>query len=200
MNELRKSLFVAPSSVLRSWKSIILIGGTLLYPPLIYVSLQHWGAGAAGLLLATLLILKGLSAHRPGLRALYLLCGGVLALGALVTAELAASAALYYPVIVNAVLGVIFVASLVKGPSVIWRMASSFRSAPPEAKSYCDRVTLVWAAFFCCNGCAALWTVLHGDLALWTLYNGAISYVLMGLLFAGEFAVRQRVKRVLGNL
>ena len=36
----------------------------------------------------------------------------------------------------------------------------------------------------------ALWA----PLAWWTLYNGLIAYLLMGLLFAAEWLVRQRVR------
>jgi len=32
-------------------------------------------------------------------------------------------------------------------------------------------------------------------LSWWTLYTGLIAYGLMGLLFAGEWLVRQRVRR-----
>ena len=36
----------------------------------------------------------------------------------------------------------------------------------------------------------ALFNVLYGSLELWTLYNGLISYILIGILFLGEFIVR----------
>jgi uncharacterized membrane protein len=40
----------------------------------------------------------------------------------------------------------------------------------------------------------ALYTALFTSMATWTLYNGLIAYLLMGLLFAGEYLVRLRVK------
>jgi len=32
-------------------------------------------------------------------------------------------------------------------------------------------------------------------MALWTLWNGLLSYLLIGLLMAGEWLVRQRIRR-----
>jgi len=36
---------------------------------------------------------------------------------------------------------------------------------------------------------------IWAPLSWWTLYTGLIAYGLMGLLFAGEWLVRQRVRR-----
>ncbi|MGV2398888.1 MAG UNVERIFIED_CONTAM: hypothetical protein MIL04_25265, partial [Klebsiella aerogenes] len=55
------------------------------------------------------------------------------------------------------------------------------------------RVTQIWCAFFIGNGGIALVTALYGDMSLWTAWNGMISYLLMGMLMAGEWLVRQRV-------
>ena len=54
-------------------------------------------------------------------------------------------------------------------------------------------MTLVWCGFFVGNGTMALFTVLHGDMHLWTLWNGMVAYILMGMLMAAEWLVRQRV-------
>jgi uncharacterized membrane protein len=48
--------------------------------------------------------------------------------------------------------------------------------------------------FFVINGTIAAALTLWAPLAWWTLYNGLIAYLLMGLLFAGEWLVRQRVR------
>jgi len=54
----------------------------------------------------------------------------------------------------------------------------------------------VWCGFFVLNGAIALGTALWASEAVWSLYTGVISYVLMGLLFAGEYLVRLRFKRL----
>jgi len=56
---------------------------------------------------------------------------------------------------------------------------------------YCRRVTLVWSLFFVANGstCAALAAI--APLEYWALYVGAVAYVLMGALGAGEYIYRK---------
>ncbi|MOA12225.1 hypothetical protein D3C78_1321990 [compost metagenome] len=60
---------------------------------------------------------------------------------------------------------------------------------------YTRRVTQVWALFFLANGLVVIALNLWAPLSWWTLYTGLIAYGLMGLLFAGEWLVRQRVRR-----
>jgi len=98
---------------------------------------------------------------------------------------------LYYPVVMNVGMLSIFAVSLIFPPSLIERFASIREpDLPPAAIRYCRRVTLVWCVFLAGNGAVAVWTVLAGDRHVWLFYNGFLSYVLMGVLFAGEYAVR----------
>ena len=46
----------------------------------------------------------------------------------------------------------------------------------------------VGASFFIVNGLVALDSALFRSDAWWALYNGAVSYVLIAMLFAAEFA------------
>ncbi|TDX32823.1 putative membrane protein [Modicisalibacter xianhensis] len=124
--------------------------------------------------------------------------GALLALAALLTvlsghAELGVRA---WPVIVNATLLAIFATSLRQEQNVIERLARRQEpDLPPRGVAYTRRVTQVWCVFFLCNGAVALWTALYADLRTWSLYNGGIAYGLCGLLFAGEWCVRQRVRK-----
>lgn len=78
-------------------------------------------------------------------------------------------------------------------PSLVERLARlADPRLPAAAVAYTRNVTRVWCVFFACNALAALATCLRGDLRLWTLYNGAVSYLLIGLLMAGEWFVRRR--------
>jgi acyl-coenzyme A synthetase/AMP-(fatty) acid ligase len=63
--------------------------------------------------------------------------------------------------------------------------------AEKRIEAYCGKVTLVWCGFFVLNGATALYTVFWASDAVWSIYNGGISYILMGILFAGEFIVRK---------
>ena len=64
------------------------------------------------------------------------------------------------------------------------------------AIAYTRRVTQIWCVFFVINGSIALGTALWASEAIWSLYTGVIAYVLMGILFVGEFLFRIRFKRL----
>ncbi|MBX3479395.1 MAG: hypothetical protein KF842_03275 [Caulobacter sp.] len=101
----------------------------------------------------------------------------------------------FYPVFMSGAMLAAFAASLVKGPSMIERLA---RVAEPDMPAsgviYTRKVTMVWCLFLGLNGLVALWTALYASLEVWTAYNGFISYVLMGALLGGEFLVRRIIR------
>ena len=102
----------------------------------------------------------------------------------------------YYPVAINSALLLLFGASLRRGPSLIESIARLREpERPPAAVQYTRRVTQAWCLFFLLNGGAALYTALACSMEVWALYNGGIAYLLMGLLFAGEFCLRQQLRR-----
>lgn len=121
--------------------------------------------------------------------------GGTLMLAAAALWTNAALPLKLYPVLVNAAMLAIFGYSLIYPPSIAERFARIREpDLSPQAVRYTRRVTQVWCAFFIANGAVALGTALWGSPAVWTLYNGFLAYLLMGLLFAGEFCVRWRFK------
>jgi uncharacterized membrane protein len=101
-----------------------------------------------------------------------------------------------YPVMVNVAMLCAFGLSLISPPSMIERLARVREpDLPTEAILYTRRVTQVWCVFFVFNGSIALATALWASPDIWSLYNGVIAYLLMGLLFGGEYVVRVRFKR-----
>ncbi|MGJ4749149.1 hypothetical protein ACQV5M_22485, partial [Leptospira sp. SA-E8] len=105
-----------------------------------------------------------------------------------------------YPVLVNAVLLAVFAWSLRHPPAVIERLARLAEPAlPPSGVAYTRGLTRVWCGFFIVNGLLALVTALWprqaGGDEIWALYNGLIAYLLMGLLFAGEWLLRPHLRR-----
>ncbi|MDE1482221.1 hypothetical protein KKJ22_05590 [Xenorhabdus bovienii] len=103
---------------------------------------------------------------------------------------------MYYPVVVNGVLLTLFGSSLRYGPPVVERMARLKEAdLPPEGVAYTRKVTQIWCLFFIFNGTVALGTCLYNDMKLWALWNGMVSYLLIGLLIAIEWLVRQQVKK-----
>ena len=106
-----------------------------------------------------------------------------------------------YPVLMNAVMLGAFGCTLFLPPPMIFRFAvladKTIRGSLAEKRieQYCRKVTAVWCGFFVLNGSVAAWTVLSGSDALWSVYNGGVSYILMGILFAGELAVRKMIDK-----
>lgn len=66
----------------------------------------------------------------------------------------------------------------------------------PEGVRHTRRVTQIWCAFFVFNGATA--AILAGlqYYDWWAAYTGIVSYVLMGILFAGEWIYRKLVLKV----
>jgi len=64
-----------------------------------------------------------------------------------------------------------------------------------SVEAYCRKVTIMWCIFFIFNGSIAAFTIFHGSNLLWAVYNAGISYILIGILFLGEFIVRKMVQR-----
>lgn len=104
-----------------------------------------------------------------------------------------------YPILISGVLLAQFAGSLVNPPSVVERFAAMAQRngepLPSAAVSYCRKVTWVWVGFFCFNITVSGLTALSGSWSVWIWYNGCISYILIGLLMAGEWLVRRRVRQ-----
>jgi uncharacterized membrane protein len=102
----------------------------------------------------------------------------------------------FYPVIANAAVLSLFSWSLYSPPSLIERIARlQHPNLPPEGVVYTRRVTQVWCLFFMINGSIALVTSLWSSFEIWSLYNGLIVYLLMGILFIGEYIVRMKTQK-----
>lgn len=172
----------------------VLLGAlTLAYPLLVYAALKRFEPRW----LALLLLAIALARLGGGRRDVLAWATAALALGlALVAGWLnAALPVKLYPVVVNALMLLLFGISLARPPSMVERIARIQEpELPPHAVAYTRRVTQVWCAFFVVNGSIALWTALYASDAAWALYNGLVAYLLMGALFAAEWLVRQRVR------
>lgn len=174
------------------WSNLLLGAVTLAYPVVVYLSLGHveprW---LALLLLAIALVRLGLGRTV----ATWGVVAVALSLALLTWAGNALMPIKLYPVAVNAFLFAAFAATIVRPPSAIERLARLREPDLPEvAIAYTRKVTLVWCVFFLMNGCIALATALWGTEVQWALYNGAIAYVLMGVIATAELLVRRRVR------
>ena len=177
---------------------------SVLYPVLVFCGLRFFGLSPRKLSLVLLLLAafhffsmskKGLSKVSRAKEILFALF--LVACGGIAFALDNAFVLKFYPVLVNAGLLVFFGATLFRGPSLVFRLATLadrrilLLADRFYVERYCNRVTLAWCAFFVCNGLVALWTVLLADERIWTLYNGFIAYVLMGAFFMLEYGIRK---------
>lgn len=166
---------------------------TVAYPLIVYAGLARFEPRWLALLLFTLAGLRAAVSPQP------MWFAAAAGAGVLAFVAFFANALLplkLYPVLVNAVLAVVFATSLRFPPSAIERLARLREPRlPARAVHYTRRVTWVWLGFFVSNGGIALATALWASDAVWTLYNGLIAYLLIGLLFAIEWLVRRRVRR-----
>lgn len=173
----------------------------LAYPVLVYVGLLHfpvkWVAIAITLLLLVRVVLLQLAARRQRGAPLSLLPAMLIAIAcAVLSATLDHAGALkLIPVVINLACFIGFASTLRHPPSMIERFARLREPALSQtAITYTRQVTVVWCGFFVFNGSIALYTALFTNMATWTLYNGLLAYLLMGLLFAGEYCVRLRIR------
>ena len=184
-----------PTAVLNA----LALGLTLAYPLAVYFGLQHFEPRVFGALLGAVLLLRQWQAARRF--AASLTTGERISFAALGACTLAIVASnsetllLLYPACVSLSLLWVFGRSLARPPTVIERIARLAEPClPPSGVAYTRRVTQIWCAFFVANTAVSVATVFSSREA-WLLYNGFLAYLLMGLLFAGEWLVRLHIRR-----
>jgi uncharacterized membrane protein len=170
-------------------QGLLLVG--FLYPFAVYFGKDSVTPRHLALLLGAIWLLRCAFA-RPGHR---LVCVPALAFCALVASIDTPALLRWYPVLVNAAMLVTFAWSLRFGMPVVERLARLREPAlPPRGVAYTRKVTQAWVIFFLLNGGIAAVLTVSAPLSWWTLYNGVIAYVLMALLFIGEWLVRGRIR------
>ncbi|MGB0683247.1 MAG: hypothetical protein ACPGOV_11085 [Magnetovibrionaceae bacterium] len=177
--------------------SLLVAGIGLAYPFAVYFGLTYLSPLVIGGLLVGFLLLRLIlkwEREAPRLDLAVLLLTLVVVVVTMFFDQ--ALAIKIYPVAISLGLACVFGYSVLSPPTVIERFA---RMVEPDLNGrgviYTRNVTLVWIAFFLVNACLSAASAVIGDLETWVLYNGFISYVLIGSLFAGEFIVRQFVKK-----
>lgn len=183
---------------MRSSLSIVAVLITLLFPLALWLGEDRVAPSA----LAALLLLAGLArwpTSAPTAVTRYW-AGATILLALLAFWSGGLLPLRFYPVLVNAAFFIVFAYSLIAPPSMIERLARLHeRNFPLAAVGYTRRVTQVWCLFFMLNGAIALYTALFASMAQWSFYNGFLAYLLMGILFAGEYCARRHFKRRHGS-
>lgn len=182
---------------LRAAAGIALTAATACYPLALWWALRNGMAGAVLWAMAGIMLLRlVICGVRQSPAALFLLIV-MSAAAAAFTLSGSALPAKLYPVFVSLSLLALFGLSLTGEKCAVQRLAEL--RVPEEQRTdffrlYCRRVTEAWCVFFVLNGSVALSTCFMSDRA-WALWNGLISYILIGCMFACEFAVRIWLRR-----
>jgi len=174
----------------------LLAGVSILYPLIAVATLRTIGpAAAVGIVIALLVVRLLLPVLRGVPASMSFALLPVLAAMMIVAWFDRQLSIRLYPVFMNVSMLAAFASTLWKPPSMAERFARVFEPDLPESGvRYTRNVTRVWIGFFTVNGAIALWSVLQPGWTAWLLYNGFLAYVAAGLLFAGEYLFRQRVR------
>ncbi|MES2605828.1 MAG: hypothetical protein V4603_12890 [Pseudomonadota bacterium] len=171
---------------------VLYVLAAVLYPVLIYFGLQTVNPRWL-ILIVVLVAMRYLigTQFSPLIRVVWGICLATLVAVTMITGS--ATALLVYPVLVNAMMLVLFFSSWLKPPTVIEMFARRREpELPVAAIIYTRKLTLVWCGFFVINGGISLATLALSR-EWWLLYNGLISYVLIGALLLGEMLIRKRM-------
>lgn len=175
---------------------IVLLG---LYPFLIYFGFKFYSEQNTVFIIIGLLLVRVIffTKNRGELsqiisRVIILFCG-MMILGIVLKNY---SLIQLYPVMMNIGLGLFFTLSLGKNKTPVIETLARIKekSLPESAVVYTRKVTKAWVFFFWVNGIISLYTYFLNNLEIWTLYNGFISYLLIGLMFGGEYLFRIKEK------
>ena len=174
--------------------ALVLLG--LAYPVLVYSGLRWLEPRVVAVLLGSLLMLRFvLNRHRSRtvtLRSSLSFPLVLLGLAYLLTFLFNEGRFfLFVPAMFSVALLVSFGRSLLRPPSMVELFARMKQpDMSTEKVSYCRRVTLLWVVFFLLNALVSTALALFAELETWTIYNGFIAYLLIGVLFVGEFIYR----------
>ena len=172
---------------------------TIAYPFIVYLTLGRLEPRILVLILVVVygtryLVVRRRSAGLKGPYAAWVFFG-LASFAVIVFAMNSSATLLYYPVLINLILFVLFGYSLLHPPSVIEQIARMREpDLPASGVAYTRKVTFAWQIFFVINGSIALATAMRGDVPLWSMYNGFIAYLLMGAMFLIEYLIRRRVR------
>ena len=96
----------------------------------------------------------------------------------------------YYPPFCNFFVFMVFFTSLFSKETVIQKIAKLCGDKLDKpALKYTRIVTYFWCILTFFNFIVSVWTIFQSD-KIWILFNGCISYILIGLLFAVEYIIR----------
>jgi uncharacterized membrane protein len=178
----------------------------VLYPVAIWIGLTHFSARVVGLSILALSVpalwARFRRASRADLVAVSRVPIAILAIVLLGVIFDDGRFVLAMPVLVSLALLAAFASSLFAERTIVERfarmqearLAGSENPAPelsPAQVAHCRQVTWAWSIYFVLNAGAAGVLALFAPTSWWAAYSGGIAYAIMGLMFVGEYLLRQ---------
>ncbi len=179
---------------------LLAIALALSYPFVIYFGTAHISPAFLAGFLAAIVLLRVFTSELARHWKLGAL-SGVIVLGLLQWSLRGGTQSLmFYPVLLNTALLIVFGQSLFREQSLIETIARKRNmDVGPHNLGYLRVLTAVWTGFFVISVIISTLTAVSGNMSIWLLYNGLVSYLLMGVLIVGELIVRYFFKRRLAH-
>ncbi len=172
--------------------AILLIG----YPIIVYVVIKYFGVRAAALLLIVLLIPRAIRLkihNRENLLPILVQVVGVLLLASLTLIFKNPLFLQQLPVLISLFLFCSFGYTLFKQPPMIERFARLVQDdLTRDECAHCRVATYIWLGFFLIHAVIIETLTLVASFDAWTVYTGVLGYIIMGIIFSGEYIVRKK--------
>lgn len=174
---------------------VLIVVATVVYPFIVYHSLDRWGPANLAWCLLVLLVARVLvrqDFQKPEQYMQLMVVGGLCVLAAVFNSERLLR---YYPVAMSVAFAGFFALSLRTEKPLIERFAAlSGKQFDQPQKRYMRALTLIWAMLLLANAIVASYTACCASLKVWTVYNGAVAYVIFGLFSIAELVYRHFYK------
>jgi uncharacterized membrane protein len=177
--------------LIKALKGTVITCLFLTYPYLVYRGIESGMVWIAPAIFSALFLRQAYVAKNNAARLLKAGLAICLLLGTYYMQTFTAKA---LPVLIQLLLMYFFGRTLLKdkGPSFVESFVRlQFPEFPPAIGIYCHQLTLVWTLFFAMNAIVVTILAIWGTTFWWSLYNGALIYLLMGLLIAIEYIYRR---------
>lgn len=162
----------------------------LLYPYLVYQGIESGKVWIAPAIFSAIFLKQSFATQNIKIKIFKALVAIGLLLGAWYLQTITAKV---LPILIQLMLMYFFGRTLLKnkGPSFIESFVRlEYPVFPPEISKYCRLLTIIWTVFFGINALLCVLLAIWGSDAWWALFNGVIIYIMMGILFTGEYIYR----------
>lgn len=179
--------------------SVILLGLVLAYPVLTYLGMQTFSPAQFAWAILLTLVARFALIKEARQASQWPILAGMMIFCLLVITQNSEQLLRYYPTLMNAGIGLLFLNSLRGERSLIEQFLRASRKCPPEeAVGYLRYLSAAWGVFLLINAFISGYTACCSEPYIWALYNGFLSYLAIALFVLVELIYRAFYKRSRG--